>query len=141
LPLVKILLFRRKVYHSDIQLFYMNQFYHIDIVVCIWLGLAILIQAKIPVRITLREPSKKDVFKGDWIKLKCEIDASAVNVSWHYRNFDTLPPITNSSNGTSIITWNKGNVVYNIREFKIYDAAGSTTRLRKKEICHARQKL
>jgi hypothetical protein len=27
------------------------------------------------------------------------------------------------------------------REFKIYDAAGSTTRLRKKEICHARQKL
>jgi hypothetical protein len=28
-----------------------------------------------------------------------------------------------------------------IREFKIYDAAGSTTRLRKKEICHARQKL
>jgi hypothetical protein len=29
----------------------------------------------------------------------------------------------------------------NIREFKIYDATGSTTRLRKKEICHARQKL
>jgi hypothetical protein len=27
------------------------------------------------------------------------------------------------------------------REFKIYDATGSTTRLRKKEICHARQKL
>jgi hypothetical protein len=28
-----------------------------------------------------------------------------------------------------------------VREFKIYDATGSTTRLRKKEICHARQKL
>ena len=27
------------------------------------------------------------------------------------------------------------------REFKFYDATGSTTRLRKKEICHARQKL
>jgi hypothetical protein len=48
--------------------------------------------------------------------------------------------------------YNKKNVVYYlwrvlcfatrlIREFKIYDAAGSTTRLRKKEICHARQKL
>jgi hypothetical protein len=36
----------------------------------------------------------------------------------------------------------KGNgVPHAKREFKIYGATGSTTRLRKKEICHARQKL
>ena len=30
---------------------------------------------------------------------------------------------------------------YHISELKIYDAADSTTRLREKEICRARQKL
>ena len=32
-------------------------------------------------------------------------------------------------------------VIANIKEFTIYDAAGTTTIFRNKEICHARQKL
>ena len=82
------------------------------IVSSVWLGLAVLIQAAISVNLTLNQPAIRYVFNGDQIKLRCESSQSEgekVDVTWHYTNFDTTP-ITNSSNVTTIVTWNEGIV-------------------------------
>ena len=62
----------------------------------------------------------------------------------HFNNYDTSfsTPLVQHQN--TIISLTSGRAPFTVfinREFKIYDATGSTTRLRKKEICHARQKL
>ena len=78
----------------------------------VWLGLAVLIQAEISVNLTLNQPANSHVFKGDQIKLRCESSQSEgekVDITWHYSNYDTKPPITNSSNVTNVVTWSEGN--------------------------------
>jgi hypothetical protein len=47
--------------------------------------------------------------------------------------------VTGVKNNQRFARAGKANV--NKTAFKIYDAAGSATHLRKKEICHSRQKL
>ena len=79
---------------------------------CVWLGLAVIIQAEISVNLMLKQPGSSHVFEGDQIKLTCESnhdEGEKVDLTWHYEEYDARPAISNSSNGTSIVTRHEGS--------------------------------